>query len=150
MTTGDAPARGPIRIGSRGSALALVQARWTADRLRQAGIRTEIVIVRTAGDDRAPDTAWGEGAFVGAIESALLDGRIDVAVHSAKDVPTEEDPRLVIAAWTAARGPARRARLPGARDDARDPADPARGWARTARVAAHSSTPCDRTCGSMR
>jgi len=105
MTTGDGPARGPIRIGSRGSALALVQAHWTADRLRVAGCPAEIVVIRTAGDDREPDTAWGEGAFVGAIEAALLDGRIDVAVHSAKDVPTDEDPRLVIAAWTAREDP---------------------------------------------
>ena len=50
--------------------------------------------VQTEGDRRAPDTAWGEGAFVAAIERALLDGRVDAAVHSAKDVPTDEDPRL--------------------------------------------------------
>lgn len=95
----DAPVR-RIRIGSRGSKLALVQAHWVADRLAEVGVATEIVLIRTAGDDRAPDTAWGEGAFVGAIEAALLDGRIDAAVHSAKDVPTDQDPRLVVAAWT--------------------------------------------------
>jgi hydroxymethylbilane synthase len=94
-----------IRIGSRGSALALVQANWVADRLRERGVPTEIVIIRTAGDDRAPDTVWGEGAFVTAIEGALLDGSVDLAVHSAKDVPTVEDPRLTIAAWTAREDP---------------------------------------------
>jgi hydroxymethylbilane synthase len=59
----------------------------------------EVVVIETAGDRRAPDTAWGEGAFVAAIEHALLDGRVDIAVHSAKDVPTDEDPRLRIAAY---------------------------------------------------
>lgn len=91
---------GPVRIGSRGSALALVQARWTAASLADAGVATEIVVISTAGDERAPDTAWGEGAFVTAIEAALAEGRIDAAVHSAKDVPTDEHPGLTIAAWT--------------------------------------------------
>ena len=95
----------PLRIGSRGSALALVQANWVADRLREHGVPTEIVIIRTAGDTRAPDTAWGEGAFVTAIEAALLDGSVDIAVHSAKDVPTQEDARLTIAAWTTREDP---------------------------------------------
>ena len=88
-----------IAIGSRGSALALVQARLVLDALTRAGRPSRIVIIETEGDRRAPDTAWGEGAFVAAIEGALLDGRIDVAVHSAKDVPTDEDPRLRIAAY---------------------------------------------------
>ena len=89
----------PIRIATRGSALALVQANLVRAALLAAGHVAELVIVQTAGDVRAPDTAWGEGAFVAAIERALLDGRADVAVHSAKDVPVEEDPRLVIAAY---------------------------------------------------
>jgi hydroxymethylbilane synthase len=55
--------------------------------------------VETEGDRREPDTAWGEGAFVTAIEQALLEGRVDLAVHSAKDVPTDEDPRLRIVAY---------------------------------------------------
>jgi hydroxymethylbilane synthase len=88
-----------IRIGSRGSALALAQARLVVDALEREGRPTRIVIVETDGDRRAPDTAWGEGAFVAAIERALLDGRVDVAVHSAKDVPTDQDPRLRIAAY---------------------------------------------------
>jgi hydroxymethylbilane synthase len=93
------PSRPALRIGTRGSELALIQARWTAARLAEVGVPTELVIIRTEGDDRAPDTAWGEGAFVTAIERALLEERIDLAVHSAKDVPTEEDPRLLVAAF---------------------------------------------------
>ena len=77
----------------------MAQATIVRDALEAAGVSTRIVPITTAGDVRAPDTAWGEGAFVTAIESALLDGRIDVAIHSAKDVPTEEDPRLTIAAY---------------------------------------------------
>ena len=88
-----------IAIGSRGSALALAQAQLVQEALEGDGRATQIVVIETQGDRRAPDTAWGEGAFVAAIEQALLDGRVDVAVHSAKDVPTDEDPRLLIAAY---------------------------------------------------
>jgi hydroxymethylbilane synthase len=88
-----------VAIGSRGSALALAQARLVHDALERAGQSSRIVIIETEGDRRAPDTAWGEGAFVAAIEHALLARRVDVAVHSAKDVPTDEDPRLHIGAY---------------------------------------------------
>jgi hydroxymethylbilane synthase len=88
-----------LLIGTRGSALALVQANWVAEHLAQHGIETAITIIRTEGDDRPIDTAWGEGAFVGRIVAALLDGSVDLAVHSAKDVPTDEHPDLVIAAY---------------------------------------------------
>lgn len=88
-----------MRIGTRGSALALVQARLVAAALRRKGVATEIVVIETAGDRRAPDTAWGEGAFVAAIQLALLDGRVDLAIHSAKDVPTEVHPELAIGAY---------------------------------------------------
>ncbi len=88
-----------IAIGSRGSALALAQARLVHDALTREGRESRIVIIETAGDRRAPDTAWGEGAFVAEIERALLAGRVDVAVHSAKDIPTDQDPRLRIAAY---------------------------------------------------
>jgi len=102
--TADAGARGdmgaaPIRIGTRGSRLALVQAHLVADALASAGTPAEIVIVETEGDRRAPDTAWGEGAFVTAIERALRSEAVDLAVHSAKDVPTAEDPQLGIVAF---------------------------------------------------
>jgi hydroxymethylbilane synthase len=85
-----------IAIGSRGSALALAQARLVRNALQGEGHAGRIVIIETDGDRRAPDTAWGEGAFVAAIERALLDDAIDIAVHSAKDVPTDQDPRLRI------------------------------------------------------
>jgi hydroxymethylbilane synthase len=88
-----------LRIGTRGSALALVQANWVAARLAEAGVPTELAVIRTEGDERPVDTAWGEGAFVGRIVAALLDASVDLAVHSAKDVPTEEHPRLLIAAY---------------------------------------------------
>jgi len=88
-----------LRIGTRGSALALVQAQLAADALAREGRTVRIVRVETEGDRRAADTAWGEGAFVKAIERALLADRVDVAVHSAKDVPTDEDPRLRIGAY---------------------------------------------------
>ncbi len=88
-----------IAIGSRGSALALAQARLVSAALERGGSRTRVVIIETDGDRRLPDTAWGEGAFVAAIERALLDGRVDIAVHSAKDVPIEQDPRLHLGAY---------------------------------------------------
>jgi hydroxymethylbilane synthase len=88
-----------IRIGSRGSALALAQARLVREALERDGRPSRIVIIETEGDRRAPDTAWGEGAFVAAIERALLVGHVDVAVHSAKDVPTDEGAMLRIAAY---------------------------------------------------
>jgi hydroxymethylbilane synthase len=88
-----------MRIATRGSALALIQAGMVRDGLAAAGVPAELVIVETDGDRRAPDTAWGEGAFVAAIEHALVEERADVAVHSAKDVPIDGDPRLVIAAY---------------------------------------------------
>jgi hydroxymethylbilane synthase len=95
-----------LRIGTRGSALALAQTGMAADALRVRGIDAELVIVETEGDRRAPDTAWGEGAFVTAIESALREGRIDVAVHSAKDVPVREDDGLHLAAFLPRADPA--------------------------------------------
>lgn len=88
-----------LRIGSRGSALALAQARLVTDAAGRLGRATRLLVVETAGDRRVPDTAWGEGAFVAAIEAALLRGEVDVAVHSAKDVPIDGDRRLAIAAY---------------------------------------------------
>ena len=85
-----------LRIGTRGSALARAQAAIVAGAL---GTGAEIVVVRTEGD--ASDRPMGEladGAFVTAIEDALRRGEIDVAVHSLKDLPTEERADLVIAA----------------------------------------------------
>ena len=80
-----------MRLGSRGSALALAQAGMVRDRIAGLGHEVELVVIRTAGDERpagegAPETSDKE-RFVKEIEEALLDGRIDMAVHSAKDVP---------------------------------------------------------------
>ncbi len=90
-----------VRIGTRGSRLALRQARWVADQLRESGSRTSIRIIRTTGDraGSAPLAALGQrkgikGVFTKEIEVALLAREIDVAVHSLKDLPTELDPRL--------------------------------------------------------
>lgn len=88
-----------LRLGTRASTLALVQAREVLAGLAEAGMRAEIVTVETAGDRRPPDSVWGEGAFVSAIERALRDGEVDAAVHSAKDLPTRDTDRLTIAAW---------------------------------------------------
>jgi hydroxymethylbilane synthase len=73
-----------IRIGTRGSARALAQARWVGDRIED---ESELVTITTAGD-RGEQTA-DKSRWVSALEQALLDGRIDLAVHSAKDVPAE-------------------------------------------------------------
>jgi hydroxymethylbilane synthase len=88
-----------IRLGTRGSRLALVQSELVAERLRAAGQEVVVVPMVTEGDVRPIDMSPGEGVFVAAIARALLAGEIDLAVHSAKDVPLEEDPGLVIAAY---------------------------------------------------
>lgn len=87
-----------IRLGTRGSRLALVQSELFAQRLRDAGHEVEMVRIVTDGDVRPVDMSPGEGVFVAAIARALIAGEIDIAVHSAKDVPLDEDPELVIAA----------------------------------------------------
>jgi hydroxymethylbilane synthase len=95
-----------LRIGSRGSTLALVQSRWAADQLRalHPGLEVEIVVIHTKGDKLldAPLAKLGDkGLFVKEIEEALMSRRVDVAVHSAKDMPTETPEGLEIAAFTA-------------------------------------------------
>ncbi len=92
-----------LRLGSRGSPLALWQAHHVAARLRAAwpGLDVPITIIRTKGDQRAdiPLTAsFGKGLFVREIEDSLLGGTIDLAVHSLKDLPTETPEGLVLAA----------------------------------------------------
>src|SRR6202158_2199144 len=88
-----------IRLGTRGSKLALGQSGPVAARLREQGHEGELVPIVTEGDVRPIDMSPGEGVFVAAIARALLAGEIDIAVHSAKDVPLEEDPGLAIAAY---------------------------------------------------
>lgn len=94
-----------IRIGSRGSRLALVQAEWVRDRVadRHPDLRVEIEVINTKGDKLldAPLAKIGDkGLFTKELEAALLDGRIDVAVHSAKDMPTAMPEGLAIVAFT--------------------------------------------------
>jgi hydroxymethylbilane synthase len=86
-------------LGTRGSRLALVQSELFATRLRNAGHEVELVQIVTEGDVRPVDMFPGEGVFVAAIARALAAGEIDIAVHSAKDVPLEEEPELLIAAY---------------------------------------------------
>ena len=106
-----------IRIGSRGSQLALWQANHVADRLRAAGHTVSIEVIRTTGDRMQPgaDEVFardlvaaqalpgappldGKGIFIKEIEEALAEGRIDLAVHSLKDLPTALDERFILAA----------------------------------------------------
>jgi hydroxymethylbilane synthase len=91
-----------IRIGSRGSRLALTQAEQAAAALRGEGVEIALVPITTAGDrDRtSPFGQIGErGVFVKEIEEALLSGRIDVAVHSAKDMTSTDTAGLVVGAY---------------------------------------------------
>jgi hydroxymethylbilane synthase len=105
-----------VKIGTRGSALALTQTNWVADRLRQRypEMKINTVVIRTKGDimqDVSLAKIGGKGVFVKEIEDALLRGDVDIAVHSMKDVPAElpeglhiatiperEDPRDVLIA----------------------------------------------------
>jgi hydroxymethylbilane synthase len=91
-----------IRIGTRGSRLALAQAGEVAAGL--AGVETEIVAMRTEGDRLAEArlaVVGGKGLFVREIEEAVLRGDVDVAVHSLKDLPAESPPGLTLAAFPA-------------------------------------------------
>ncbi len=97
-----------LRIGSRGSKLALWQSNYIATRLRMLGHTTEIVLIRTTGD-RMQDPVFaaahpvtpeldGKGIFIKEIEESLLAGSIDLAVHSLKDLPTVLEPQFAIGA----------------------------------------------------
>jgi hydroxymethylbilane synthase len=90
-----------LRIGTRGSALALAQATEVATRLTAGlGVEVELVKISTTGDHdrgRLVDIG-GQGVFVGAVRDALADGDVDIAVHSLKDLPTFPDPRIATAA----------------------------------------------------
>ena len=91
-----------LRVGSRGSRLALTQAELACEQLRGPGIEIALVPITTAGDrDRTkPFGQIGErGVFVKELEEALLDGRIDVAVHSAKDMTSTDTEGLVVGAY---------------------------------------------------
>src|SRR5260370_36209929 len=93
----------PLRIGTRGSALALAQSGQVAHALAAVlpGLRVELVPIVTRGDRLAGDLAafGGKGLFTEELERGLLDGSLDLAVHSLKDLPGALPPGLVIAAF---------------------------------------------------
>src|ERR1700733_3552680 len=92
-----------LRIGSRGSQLALWQANHISALLREQGHEVELEIIKTTGDkitDVALAQVGTKGMFTKEIEEALADGRVDLAVHSLKDLPTELPPGFEIAAIT--------------------------------------------------
>lgn len=129
-----------LRIGSRGSELALVQSEWVRDRLRELypNLSVEIEVIRTKGDkilDTPLAKIGDKGLFTKELETAIIERRVDLAVHSAKDMPTETPPGLAIVAFTAREdvrdvfvarkgraegdGPAPRPLADGARSDGR-------------------------------
>ena len=94
-----------IRIGSRESKLAVIQSELVMDAIRAAhpDIRLELVTMKTTGDkilDRTLDQIGGKGLFVKELDAALQDGRVDVTVHSCKDLPMEENPALPLVAFS--------------------------------------------------
>lgn len=97
-----------LRIGTRGSTLALTQTGMVADDLADAtGATTELVTITTDGDrsNEPLSRAGGTGLFTGALRDALVDGRCDVVVHSLKDLPTAPHDQLVVAAIPAREDP---------------------------------------------
>ena len=98
-----------IKIGTRGSKLALWQAEFTQSQLKELGVDTELVIIKTKGDSiqhLSFDKIEGKGFFTKEIESALLNAEVDMAVHSMKDLPTEQPEGLVLAAVSYREDPA--------------------------------------------
>jgi len=90
-----------VIIGSRGSDLALWQAHFMQDKLKEVGYESEVIIIKTRGDQiqhLSFDKIEGKGFFTKEIEDQLLEGKIDVAVHSMKDLPTTSPEGLRIAA----------------------------------------------------
>ena len=94
-----------IRIGSRESRLAVIQAELVRDQILKAApdYEVELITMKTTGDmilDRSLDTLGGKGLFVKELDRALLDGRVDITVHSLKDMPMETNPELPILAFS--------------------------------------------------
>jgi hydroxymethylbilane synthase len=90
-----------LKIGTRGSELARWQTDWVRERLARHAVQTEVVVITTQGDadvDRPLHELEGTGFFTKGIEDALLDGRVDIAVHSLKDLPTTFAPGLALGA----------------------------------------------------
>ena len=101
-----------VTIGTRGSALAVAQAQEVKAAIEAArpGTTAELVVITTSGDDVTRGTAEQlpgdiKGLFVKELEEALLDGRVDLAVHSVKDLPTELPAGLILGAIVARHDP---------------------------------------------
>jgi hydroxymethylbilane synthase len=88
-----------LRLGTRNSKLALIQSESVASRLRSLGVEITLVPVRVDSDTLPPSSTLGEGIFVSALEQALLEDTVDLAVHSAKDLPLIEREGLTLAAY---------------------------------------------------
>ena len=98
-----------LKLGTRGSRLALWQAEWVQAALARHGVRAELIVIKTRGDaevDRPLHELEGKGFFTKEIEDELLAGRVDVAVHSLKDLPTRLPDGLALAAVPARADPA--------------------------------------------
>jgi len=89
-----------IRLGTRGSQLALWQSNWVKSELEKLGVAVELIKIKTEGDIKTGSLAQigGQGVFTKRLQIALLENEIDLAVHSLKDLPTEDHPNLTIAA----------------------------------------------------
>ncbi|MDR2693110.1 MAG: hydroxymethylbilane synthase [Chitinispirillales bacterium] len=101
---------GTIRIGSRGGSLAVAQARIVIDAVKKTnpGINFETVTIKTTGDkilDKSLDSFGGKGVFTKELETALIDGGIDIAVHSYKDMPIDETDMLPVVALSVREAP---------------------------------------------
>ena len=89
-----------IRLGTRASQLAMWQSTWVQSQLQARGVSVELVPIRTDGDDQTQplQQIGGQGLFTKRLQTALLEQEIDLAVHSLKDLPTQDHPELTIAA----------------------------------------------------
>ena len=98
-----------MRIGARGSDLAQFQARWVQDRLQLAGLESTLIVIKTLGDrvqDKPLHELGAQGVFTREIENELIERKIDIAVHSFKDMPIVQPKSLAIAAITGREDPA--------------------------------------------
>ncbi|MDA7918176.1 hydroxymethylbilane synthase [Mariniblastus sp.] len=100
MTQNHANKKSDIRLGTRGSQLALWQSNWVKCELEKLGVSVELITIKTEGDIQTGSLAQigGQGLFTKRLQVALLNEEIDLAVHSLKDLPTEDHPQLTIAA----------------------------------------------------
>lgn len=90
-----------LKVGTRGSRLAMAQTNRVCNMLRDKGIETEIVIIKTVGDDKTNvplHKVGGQGIFVRALDDAILNGEVDFAVHSMKDIPAKRPAGVVTCA----------------------------------------------------